>query len=125
MTTDFEETAKVIVDAAIAVHRALGPGLLESAYQKCLAYDLRKRDRFVETEIVLPIVYDGQQIDAGFRMDMRVDRCVLVENKAVDAILRIHQAQLITYLKLSGLRLGFILNWNVKLMKHGIQRIIL
>lgn len=122
---DPEEAAKIIVDAAIAVHRALGPGLLESAYQKCLAHDLRKRGRFVETEIVLPIVYDGQHIESGYRIDTRVDRCVLVENKAVEHILPIHEAQLLTYLRLSSLRLGFLLNWNVKLMKDGIKRMIL
>lgn len=122
---DFEDTAKVIVDAAIAVHRALGPGLLESAYQKCLAHELRKRKRLVETEVVLPILYDGETIDAGYRIDMRVDRCVLVENKAVDFVLPIHEAQLLTYLKLSSLRLGFILNWKVKLMRDGIRRMIL
>ncbi len=122
---DFEDTAKVVVDAAIAVHRALGPGLLESAYQKCLAHELRKRGRLVETEVTLPIIYDGETIDAGYRIDMRVDRCVLVENKAVEFVLPIHEAQLLTYLKLSGLRLGFLLNWKVKLMKEGIRRMIL
>ncbi len=122
---DPEETARIIVDVAIAVHRALGPGLLESAYQKCLAHDLRKRGRFVETEIILPIAYDGQHIESGYRIDTRVDRCVLVENKAVEHILPVHEAQLLTYLKLSGLRLGFLLNWNVRLMKDGIKRMIL
>ena len=122
---DFEETARIIVDAAIRIHRALGPGLLESAYQKCLAYDLGKQGRLVECEVILPIEYDGQKIDAGYRLDMRVDRCVIVENKAVTHVLPIHVAQMLTYLKLSGLRLGFLLNWNVKWMKTGIQRIIL
>lgn len=122
---DFEETARIIVDAAIRVHRALGPGLLESAYEKCLAHDLSKQGRLVECQVVLPIVYDGVQIDAGYRLDMRIDNCVIVENKAVDHILPIHEAQLLTYLRLSNLRLGFILNWNVKLMKDGIRRIIL
>lgn len=112
------------MDTAIAVHRALGPGLLESAYQKCMAHALRKRGRFVETEIVLSILYDGEQIDAGYRLDMRVDRCVIVENKAIARLLPIHEAQMLTYLKLSGLRLGFLLNWNVKHMKDGIQRLI-
>src|SRR4026209_2534508 len=101
---DPEATATIAVDTAIAVHRVLGPGLLESAYQKSLTHALRKRGRFVETELVLPIVYDGEHIEAGYRIDTRVDRCVLVENKAVDRILSVHHAQLLTYLKLSGLR---------------------
>jgi GxxExxY protein len=121
---DIEEVAKQIVDAAIKVHRALGPGLLESAYQRCLAYELRKRGMAVETEIELPIRYEGIEIDAGYRIDMRVNGCVIIENKTVHSILPLHQAQLLTYLKLSGLKLGFLLNWNVVLMKSGIKRMV-
>ena len=121
---DIEEVAKQIVDTAIKVHRALGPGLLESAYQRCLAYELRKRGMAVETEIELPIRYEGIEIDAGYRIDMRVNGCVIIENKTVDSILPIHQAQLLTYLKLSGLKLGLLLNWNVVLMKSGIKRMV-
>jgi len=121
---DIEEVAKIIVDSAIKVHRALGPGLLESAYQHCLAYELRKRGLRVECEALLPIVYDGQQIDAGYRIDMLVEGGVIVENKTVDQLLPIHQAQLLTYLKLQDCRLGFILNWNVRLMKDGIKRMV-
>jgi GxxExxY protein len=122
---DYEETGRIIVDAAIQVHRALGPGLLESAYQACLAYEVTKCDRLVECELVLPIEYDGQKIDVGYRLDMRIDHCVIVENKAVEQVLPIHRAQLLTYLRLSKIRLGFLLNWNVKLMKDGIERFIL
>ncbi|HEC34400.1 MAG TPA: GxxExxY protein [Chloroflexi bacterium] len=121
---DIEEIARIIVDAAIKVHRALGPGLLESAYQKCLAYELRKRGLRVECEVLLPIVYDGQQIDAGYRIDMLVEDCIIIENKTVDGLLPIHQAQLLTYLKLRDCRLGFLLNWKVTLMKHGIKRMV-
>lgn len=121
---DIEEIAKTIVDAAIKVHRALGPGLLESAYQHCLAYELRKRGLRVECEVLLPIVYEGQQIDAGYRIDMLVEGCILIENKTVDQLLPIHEAQLLTYLKLRNCRLGFLLNWNVTLMKHGIKRVV-
>ena len=121
---DMEETARVIVDSAIKVHRALGPGLLESAYQQCLAYELRKRGLQVDCEVTLPIVYDGQQIDVGYRVDMLVENCIIIENKAVDQILAIHQAQLLTYLKLRDGRLGFLLNWNVKLMRDGIKRMV-
>lgn len=121
---DIEEIAKIIVDATIKVHRALGPGLLESAYQHCLAYELRKRGLRVECEMLLPIVYEGQQIDAGYRIDMLVEGCILIENKTVDQLLPIHEAQLLTYLKLRNCRLGFLLNWNVTLMKHGIKRVV-
>lgn len=114
-----------MVDAAIRVHRSLGPGLLESAYQHCLAYELRQRGLHVECEMPLPITYDGQQIDAGYRVDMLVEDCLIIENKAVDELLPIHQAQLLTYMRLRGCRLGLLLNWNVKLMKDGIRRMIL
>ena len=89
---DIEKIATEIVDAAIKVHSALGPGLLESAYQECLAHELRKRGLRVETEVTLPLVYDGQKIGAGFRMDMLIEGCIIVENKVVDQILPIHEA---------------------------------
>jgi GxxExxY protein len=123
MANDIETVAKDIVDAAFKVHKEFGPGLLESAYQQCHAYELRKRGRQVLTEVVLPIVYDGQKIDAGYRIDMLVDDLVIVENKTVETLLPIHTAQLITYLKLKDCRLGFLINWNVKLIKNGILRI--
>ena len=121
--TDIEAVAKDIVDAAIKVHKEFGPGLLESAYQQCLAYELRKRGRKVLTEAVVPIFYDGHQIDAGYRLDMFIEDLIIIENKTVDGILPIHLAQLLTYLKLKGCELGFLLNWNVKLMKNGITRV--
>ena len=121
---DIEEVAKIIVDATIKVHRALGPGLLESAYQQCLAYELRKRGLRAECEVLLPILYDGQRIDTGYRIDMLVENCIIVENKTVDLLLPIHEAQLLTHLKLRDCQLGFLLNWNVKLMKNGIRRMV-
>jgi len=123
MKTEIEAVAKDIVDAAYKVHKEFGPGLLESAYQQCHAYELRKRGRRVLTEVVLPIVFDGQNIDAGYRLDMLVDGLVIVENKTVENVLPIHTAQLITYLKLKNCKLGFLINWNVKLIKNGIARI--
>lgn len=123
MVTEIEAIASDIVDSAIKVHKVFGPGLLESAYQQCHAYELRKRGRKVLTELVLPIIYDGQQIDAGYRLDMLIDDLIIVENKTVDSILPIHVAQLLTYLKLKDCKIGFILNWNVKLIKSGIMRI--
>ena len=106
---DIEEVAKNIV---------------ESAYQHCLAHELRKRNLRLDCEAPLPIVYDGERIDAGYRIDMLVEDCVVVENKAVDQVLPIHEAQLLTYLKLRNCRLGFLLNWNVALMKHGIKSMV-
>lgn len=123
MQTNIEEIAKIIVDASLLVHRALGPGLLESAYQSCLAFELRKRGLKVECELILPIFYDGHQIDAGYRIDMLIENMIIIENKAVDQLLPIHQTQLLTYLKLKDCRLGFLLNWNVRLMKDGIRRV--
>ena len=123
MVNDIEAVAKDIVDAAFKVHKEFGPGLLESAYQQCHAYELQKRGRKVLTEILLPIAYDGQKIDAGYRIDMIVDDLIIVENKTVESILPIHTAQLITYLKLKDCRLGFLINWNVKLIKNGIFRV--
>jgi GxxExxY protein len=121
---DIEEVAKQIVDAGIKVHKALGPGLLESAYQACLTHELRKRGLEVECEVVLPVQYDGISLDMGYRIDMVVEKCVIIENKTVDAIIPLHEAQLLTYLKLSGYKLGFVLNWNVTLLKNGIKRMI-
>jgi GxxExxY protein len=122
MGKDIEDVARILVDAAIKVHRTLGPGLLESAYQQCFAYELRKRGLDVQCEVLLPIRYEGLQVDTGYRMDMVIDGQILVENKAVETLLPIHEAQMLTYLKLSGHQLGFLLNWNVRLMKDGIRR---
>jgi GxxExxY protein len=113
-----------IIGAAINVHKALGPGLLESAYQKCLAWELDRAGLRVESEVPLPLKYEGILIDAGFRLDMRVEDLVIVENKVVEQILPIHEAQLLTYLRLTGCRLGYLLNWNVVLMKEGIRRMV-
>jgi len=123
MIVDIEAIAKDIVDAAYKVHKEFGPGLLESAYQQCHVYELRKRGRLVLTELKLPIIYDGQQFDDGYRIDELVDNLIIIENKTVESVLPIHMAQLITYLKLKDCRLGFLINWNVKLIKSGIIRV--
>lgn len=120
---ELEQVAHEIVDSAIKIHRIYGPGLLESAYQKCLTLELRKRGLTVECEIELPIVYEGERIDPAYRLDMLVNRKIMIENKTVDQILPIHNAQLLTYLRLSRLTLGFILNWKTDLMKNGIRRL--
>ena len=121
---DIEAVATDIVDCTIKVHRVLGPGLLESSYQQCHVYELRKRGRDVKTEVKLPIMYEDQKIDAGYRIDTWVDELIIVKNKTVESLLSIHQAQLLTYLKLSECKIGFLLNWNVKLMKNGIRRVV-
>ena len=122
---EIEQVGKVIVDSAIQVHRALGPGLLESAYQACLAYELRKAGFIVLCEERLPVTYEDVLIDVGYRMDMLVENLVVIENKAVERLLPIHEAQLLTYLKIGGHRLGYLLNWHVSLMKNGIKRMVL
>lgn len=124
MAKEIELVARSIVDSAIKIHRILGPGLLESAYQKCLAHELRRRGFSVECEIVLPIKYEGLRIDSGYRIDMLVQKAVIIENKSVETLLPIHMAQLLTYLKINDCRLGFLLNWNVLLMKNGIKRVV-
>jgi GxxExxY protein len=123
-TMDIEEIAKKIVAAAIKVHTALGPGLLESAYQKCMEYDLKNDGLRVACELVLPIRYGEITIDAGYRIDMIVEESILIENKTVERFLPIHEAQLLTYLKMKNCRLGFLLNWNVPRMKDGIKRMV-
>lgn len=111
-----------ILDASIKVHRTLGPGLLESAYETCLAYELRQRGLRVETQVSLPVVYEGMRIDAGYRIDLLVEGQVIIELKAVEKLIPLHEAQLITYLKLSDKRLGILVNFNVIRLKDGFRR---
>lgn len=121
---EVEQLATLVLDAAFQVHRELGPGLLESVYERCLSYEVRKRCLSVETQVVLPIAYDGHTIDAGLRLDMLVEGKVIVEIKAVEQLLPVHEAQIFTYLKLTQNRLGFLINFNVPLLKEGIRRIV-
>jgi GxxExxY protein len=121
---EIEAVAKQLVDAILTVHRELGPGLLESTYQACLAHELRTRGIEVCCELKLPVKYRGIEIDAGYRIDMLLADCIIIENKSVQELAPIHEAQLITHLKLSGRRLGFLVNWNVPLIKDGIKRMV-
>ncbi len=121
---DIETIASRIVAAAIKVHTVLGPGLLESAYQKCMQYELQKDGFKVQCEAALPIVYEKITIDAGYRIDMIVDDIIIIENKTVEKLQPLHEAQLLTYLKLKNCRPGFLLNWNVPRMKDGIKRMV-
>ena len=111
-----------ILDASIKVHKELGPGLLESAYEACLAHELRKRGVKVLTQVGLPVTYDGVQLDVGYRLDLFVEDSVIVELKAVEHVLPLHEAQIITYLKLSDKRLGLLINFNVVRLKDGFKR---
>ena len=117
--------ASAIVDAAFAVHKALGPGLLESIYEVCLLHELEKRGLNAARQVSLPVVYDDVRLDAGLRLDLVVENQVVVELKAVEMLLPVHKAQVLTYLKLSGHRLGLLVNFNTALIKQGIQRIAL
>ena len=112
----------VIVDAAIAVHTALGPGLLERAYEACLLYELRKRGLTVEAQVPLPIVYDSVHLEIGYRIDLLVEDAIIVELKACESIAPVHRVQLLSYLKLSKKPLGLLLNFHAPLMRDGIVR---
>ncbi len=120
-----DEVAKEIVDSAFKVHRELGPGLLESVYEICLAHELIKRGLDVRRQVNFPIMYDGERLDTGLRLDLLVEDRVIVEIKAVENHKPLFEAQVLTYLKLSGKRLGLLINFNVMLFKDGIKRIAL
>lgn len=119
-----DSVSSVIIGAAMEVHRALGPGLLESAYESCLAYELSERGLFVERQKGVPITYKSVEVDAGFRIDLLVDKKIIIELKAVESIAPIHKAQLLTYLKLTGLRVGLLMNFNVNILKQGLHRVV-
>jgi GxxExxY protein len=120
-----ERVARQIVDAAFKLHAHFGPGLLESAYEGVLAYELTKRGLTVECQVPVPLVYEEVRLDVGFRIDLLVNGLVLVELKAVEKLTPLFDAQVLTYLKLTGVRLGILINFNTKLIKDGIKRIVL
>ena len=122
--TDPNAVSGDIVDAAIKVHRELGPGLLESTYEACLSYELRKRGLEVRSQVGLPVVYEEVELEVGYRIDLLVEGLVIVELKSVVSLEPIHEAQLLSYLKLSGLKVGLLLNFNVRMMKRGIKRLV-
>jgi GxxExxY protein len=121
---DDDRLTGTIIGAAMKVHSVLGPGLLESAYETCLIHELRKQGLAVAAQVALPVEYDGVRLDAGYRIDLLVEDRVIVELKAVDQLLPIHQAQMLSYLKLSGKRVGLLINFNVVHLKHGIKRML-
>ena len=121
---DINELSSKIIGAAIEVHKTLGPGLLESAYEECLCYEFGLRGLSNERQKVLPVIYKGKELYCGYRLDIVVANLIILELKSCERIEPIHQAQLLTYLKLSGLKLGLLLNFNVALMRDGIVRIV-
>lgn len=119
------EIGTVLLNAALDVHKQLGPGLLESTYESCLYYELLTRGLRVESQVTLPVVYKEIRMECGYRIDLLLEKKVIVEVKSVEAFHNVHIAQVLTYMKLSGSKLGYLLNFNVKMLKNGIKRIVL
>lgn len=120
-----ENIGAIIIDAGLKVHRTLGAGLLESVYESCLVHELKKRGLDPRQQVNQSIVYDDVELESGLRIDLLVNGVIVVEVKSVEALLPVHQSQLLTYLKLSGCRLGFLMNFNVPLFKDGLKRLII
>ena len=118
------DLAKIVYESGLKVHRALGAGLLESAYQECLYYELTKQNILVEKQKALPLVYKDVKLDAGYRIDLFVERRLIVEIKAVEALHDLHLAQILTYLKLSDCKLGLLINFNTVLFRNGVKRVV-
>ncbi len=117
------EIGTIILDCAFKIHKALGPGLLESTYQACLVYELNKTGLSIEVEKALPVIYDGIKLEAGYRIDILVENKIIIELKSVETLNDVHLAQILTYLKLADKRLGYLINFNVKHLKQGIKRV--
>jgi GxxExxY protein len=123
-TPRINQVSGIIVNAAMRVHSLVGPGLLESTYQACLAQELRKRGLVVESQVGLPVIYEGERLDLGYRIDLLVESLVIVEIKCVEAIHPVHEAQLLSYLRLSGKNVGLLINFHVARLKDGIKRMV-
>ena len=121
---EVEQVGKLVLDAAFKVHTVLGPGLLESVYKTAMYHLLKQNGTRIETEVKLPITFEDIQLESGLRLDMCVERCVIVELKAVETMIPVFEAQLMTYLRLSGIRLGFLINFNVAHLKDGFKRMV-
>lgn len=120
---EFDSLSGRVIGSAIEVHRELGPGLLESTYERCLVYELRERGIECVSQVPLPVLYKGVRIDCGYRIDLLVERTLMIELKSVDALQRIHQAQLLTYMKLAKVPYGLLINFNTTPLKNGIRRL--
>ena len=125
LSAETESVASGAIECAFRVHRQLGPGLLESVYEACLLHELKKSGLRFESQRILPVIYDGLKLDAGLRLDVVVQGQVILELKAVETLLPVHQAQVLTYLKLTGFRLGLLINFNTVLLKDGVRRVVL
>jgi GxxExxY protein len=121
---ELDSLTRRIIGGAIEVHRHLGPGLLESAYEACLAFELRELGLKVEQQRALPVVYKGVKLDCGYRLDLVVDERVVVEVKAIEQLAPIHEAQLLSYLRLSGIHVGLLINFHARMLKQGLKRIV-
>jgi GxxExxY protein len=121
---EVERVGKAVLDEAFKVHTALGPGLLESVYETAAAHVMRKQGLLVETQLRLPVAFEGELLGSGLRLDMRVETCVIVEIKSVEVMHSVYDAQLMTYLRLSGIRLGYLINFNVAHLRDGIKRMV-
>ena len=122
---EFDELSNKVIGCALEVHRNLGPGLLESTYEQCLAYEMKTAGMAFKLQHALPVEYKNIKLDCGYRIDMLVDNSIIIELKSVDKILPIHQAQLLTYMKLADISIGLLINFNVKYLKDGIKRMVL
>lgn len=118
------ELARIVFDCGLKVHKTLGPGLLDSAYEECLYYELIKRGLFVEKQLALPLIYEEVKLEIGYRIDLRIEKKLIIEIKSVEELDDIHLAQVITYLKLSNCKLGLLINFNTLLFKDGVRRVI-
>ena len=118
------EVARIIVDVAYQIHTRLGPGLLESVYEAVMKYELRKRGLCAENQVPIPVEWDGERMDVGFRADLFVENCVIVELKSIEAVAPVHKKVLLTYLRIADRRLGLLINFGVELIKNGISRVV-
>lgn len=121
----FDELSNKVLGCAIEVHRELGPGLLESTYEQCLAYELNRAKIPFQLQVALPVDYKQIRLDCGYRIDLFVDNSLIVEVKSIDQLLKIHEAQILTYMKLTKVRVGLLINFNVELLKKGVRRFVL
>lgn len=122
---EFDQLSKQVIGLAIEVHRELGPGLLESTYEKCLAFELKTHNIECVTQLALPVKYKEINLDCGYRVDIMVEQRLIVELKSVNSLQRIHEAQLLTYMKLAHIKIGLLVNFNTRLLKNGIKRLVL
>ena len=122
---EFDQLSKEVIGCAIEVHRLLGPGLLESAYEECLVHEIREKQIMVERQKPVPVVYKNIKLDCGYRLDLLVENRLIVEIKSIDAIAPVHLAQILTYMKFSGIKTELLLNFNVTVLKAGIRRLVL